>query len=95
MTRMGHKEMLAEGEQSGCQHPTSALIAKGPTCVARTRNGNSPTGQFGVQVAGVVAPATSSRSVATPNWRLTVGLGAGGSAGTGTRLAQPHRFENE
>ena len=45
MTRMGHNEMLAELEQSGCQHLTSALIAKGPTCVAKRRNGKSPTGQ--------------------------------------------------
>ena len=46
MTRMGHNEMLAEVKQSGCQHLTSALIAKGPTCVAKRRNGKSPTGQF-------------------------------------------------
>ena len=45
VTRMGHNEMLAELEQSGCQYLTSALIAKGPTCVAKRRNGKSPTGQ--------------------------------------------------
>ena len=45
VTRMGHNEMLAEAEHLGCQQLTSALIAKGPTCVARRRNGKSPTGQ--------------------------------------------------
>ncbi len=45
VTRMGHNEMLAEDEQSGCQHLTSALFEKGPTCVAKRRNGKSPTGQ--------------------------------------------------
>ena len=45
MTRMGHNEMLAELEQSRCQHLTSALIEKRPTCVAKRRNGKSPTGQ--------------------------------------------------
>ena len=45
MTRMGHNEMLAEVEQSGCQHLTRALIAKRPTCVAKRHNGKSPTGQ--------------------------------------------------
>ncbi len=50
MTRMGHNKMLAELEQSGCQHLTSSLIAKGPTCVAKRRNGKSPTGQLGTQV---------------------------------------------
>ncbi len=45
VTRMGHNEMPAELEQSGCQHLTSALIAKGATCVAKRRNGKSPTGQ--------------------------------------------------
>ena len=49
VTRMGHNEMLAELEQSGCQHFTSALIAKGPTCVAKRRNGISPTGQQGIE----------------------------------------------
>ena len=50
VTRMGHNEMLAEDEQSGCQHLTSLLIAKGPTCVAKRRNGKSPTGQQGIGV---------------------------------------------
>ena len=50
VTRMGHNEMLAEVEQSGCQHLTSALIAKGATCVAKRRNGKSPTGQQGIGV---------------------------------------------
>ena len=50
VTRTGHNRMLAGLEQSGCQHLTSALIAKGPTCVAKRRNGKSPTGQLRTQL---------------------------------------------
>jgi len=85
---MGHNEMLAELEQSGCQHPTSALIAKGPTCVAKRRNGKSPTGQRGFRRVGAAPKASGPTSAAT-----LVGhdyeVDAGGIAGIG-HLGRSH-----
>ena len=48
---------------------------------------HSYCGQFGIQVASVVAPATSEAQLQS-QIGLAVGLGAGGSAGTGTRRSE-------
>ena len=86
---MGHNEMLAEDEQSGCQHLTSALIAKGPTCVAKRRNGKSPTGQRGVQVGTAGAEGVRADLSCNPAVGHAREVDAGGIAGIG-HLGRSH-----
>ena len=89
MTRMGHNEMLAELEQSGCRHLTSALIAKGPTCVAKRRNGESPTGQRGVQESRGGAEGVRPDLLLQPRRWPDHEVDAGGIAGIG-HLGRSH-----
>ena len=89
VTRMGHNEMLAELEQSGCQHLTSALLAKGPTCVAKRRNGKSPTGQHRNQESwGGAEGVRPNRLLQLESWPARE-VDAGGIAGIG-HLGRSH-----
>ena len=94
MTRTGHNEMLAELEQSGCQHLTRALIAKGPTWVAKRRNGKSPTGQLGTQVGragaeGVRADLSCSCRVGLHARSMPPDQAASATLGEATTVCMP------